>query len=108
MATFSSLPTEMKANVFAFIRQAPHRAVVSRVSCEWRDIMAPTLWESLKVKTTTASSDKLVSLLHLQNGILPHIRALNITCDLEEFGSDPHPGFEAMVQPFISALDFES
>jgi hypothetical protein len=104
MATFSSLPTEMKANIFAFIRQDPHRAIMCVVSREWRDIMAPTLWESLKVKTTTASSDKLVPLLQPQNGILPHIRALYVTCDLEECGANPRPEFEVIVQLIVSAL----
>jgi hypothetical protein len=71
---------------------------------EWRDIMAPTLWELLKVKTTTASSDKLVSLLHLQNGILPHVQALYITCELGEITADSRPEFEAIVQLIVTAL----
>jgi len=38
-ATFSDLPTEMKAAIFANIHQNPHRKAVCLASREWRDIM---------------------------------------------------------------------
>jgi hypothetical protein len=40
-SNFTTLPPELKAEVFTWIRTKPERAVVCLVSRGWRDIMAP-------------------------------------------------------------------
>ncbi|CAN9381737.1 unnamed protein product [Alternaria alternata] len=77
-ATFSDLPPEMVSNVFAFVRQQADQGAICLVSRVWRDLMAPMMWEKLKMNLSTASPRSIATLLHPCSDILSHVRDLNI------------------------------
>jgi hypothetical protein len=78
------LPTELKANIFAFIRTSEDRGAVCLVNSEGRAFMNSTLWKRL-VSTFERSTRNLTSLLQPDSGILPHTRELYIIDSRVEF-----------------------
>lgn len=78
-ASFSSLPVEMKTNVFAFIRKKkPTKAAVCLVSHEWRDVMAPMAFSNLTIARGDITAEMLSTLLEPGNGVIPHVKSLYI------------------------------
>ena len=102
--TFSNLPTEMKLNVFAFIRNDSDQANVCLVSREWRSLMAPILWETLIISTDTLCSDQLATLLHPNNGVLRNVRHLHMASSDSTDITACEPRLEALMQLLIGAL----
>jgi hypothetical protein len=74
MATFSDLSTQLKVHVFSFIDLARDKAAVCLVSHNWRDIMAPVLWESLDLNCDSLSTTKLRTLMYPNGGVIRHVR----------------------------------
>ncbi|KAG9194997.1 hypothetical protein G6011_00117 [Alternaria panax] len=104
-ATFSDLPTEMKANVFGYLRQNHDKRAVCLVSRTWKDIMAPMLWEVFKLRAASSLPGDLAYLLSPSNGVLAHVRTLSIHTDpgcINVF--DTFPDFRIAVQLIIGAL----
>jgi hypothetical protein len=104
-ATFSDLPTEMKATVFAYIRQNTHRSAVCLVSRQCRDVMRPILWKTLYLKAATKSPGQLACLLSPDNGVLAHVRYIDILADAKSDSVlNSSPEFGAAVELIIGAL----
>jgi hypothetical protein len=105
VATFSDLPTEIKATVFAYIRQNTHRSAVCLVSRHCRDVMRPLLWKTLSLKAATKSPGQLACLLSSDNGVLAHVRYIDILADAKS-GSvfNPSPEFGPAVELIVGAL----
>ena len=82
MATFSDLPTEMKAAVFAYIRPNRYRRAVCLVSREFRDVMGPLLWKTLRLRAATTLPGDLASLLSADNGVIAHVRFIDIDTEM--------------------------
>lgn len=101
MPTFSELPTETKLNVFAFIRNNNDRARSCLVSRDWLTCMAPIIWETLEVKSNTATAENLAAILHLESNIIKNIRYINIKPSRQE---KLFFELEAVAQIIISAL----
>ena len=105
MATFSDLPTEMKAAVFAYIRQNRHRRAVCLVSREFRDVMSPLLWKTLKLREATTLPGDLASLLSADNRVLAHVRIIDIYTEMKgDVDFDPNSEFGLVVRLIIGAL----
>jgi hypothetical protein len=81
-ATFSNLPTEMKATIFGYVRQNDHRKSACLVSRGWRDIMAPILWERFTLRIGTTLPGELSCLLNPDNGVLAYVYSIDIRTDL--------------------------
>jgi hypothetical protein len=80
-ASFSSLPVEMKANIFAFIRAKATKVAVCLVNHEWRDIMAPMAFENLTIVETHITPEMLNTILEPGNGLIPHVKSLYLGYD---------------------------
>ncbi|KAF2826081.1 hypothetical protein CC86DRAFT_466873 [Ophiobolus disseminans] len=72
VTTFSTLPTELKLNVFDFVRNPNDRARICLVNQEWWYLMGPVLWKRLNNSFDTLTSDALGALLQPDNGVLRH------------------------------------
>jgi hypothetical protein len=93
----------MKANVFAYIRKKSYQAAVCLVSREWKDFMAPMLWEEIELEPET-SPIRLATILKPRNGTTPHIRRIFVLYSYVGMGSQCPPAFETVIQLFIGAL----
>jgi hypothetical protein len=102
--SFSALPTELKANVFAFIRTRLDQRAVCLVNKEWRVIMAPLLWETLASTFQPTSAMSLIALLQRNSGILSHVRQLRVCSDMSTLRTDCDWSTEAVLRSIISAL----
>ncbi|CAN9382410.1 unnamed protein product [Alternaria alternata] len=114
-ATFSDLPTEIKATVFGYLRRNIHKRSACLVSRGWRDIMAPILWEHLTLRIATTLPGELACLLNPNNGVLTHVRSIDIFAGLDgtaEFEMDSKFGvafqliFGALQNNCLSKLRF--
>ena len=77
-AFFDNLPTEMKVNVFAFVRTKADQKAVCLVSNEWNALMAPMLWDILASQFRPTSTMSLTTLLRPGNNILPHVKKIYV------------------------------
>ncbi|KAF2676220.1 hypothetical protein K458DRAFT_437389 [Lentithecium fluviatile CBS 122367] len=75
---FSSLPTELKTKIFAFMRSLPDRKAVSLVNHQCRAIIAPALFETFMTDLQPTTTKTLDALLHPDSWILPQIRHLHL------------------------------
>ncbi|OWY56808.1 hypothetical protein AALT_g10759 [Alternaria alternata] len=114
-ATFSDLPTEMKATIFGYLRQNDHKTSACLVSRGWRDIMAPILWEHLTLEIATTLPGELACLLNPNDGVLAHVRSIDIRPGLDdpeefelnsEFGIAFRLIFGALQKNCLSTLRF--
>ncbi|CAN9226194.1 hypothetical protein CC77DRAFT_1100163 [Alternaria alternata] len=114
-ATFSDLPTEMKATIFGYLRQNDHKKSACLVSRGWRDIMAPILWEHLTLEIATTLPGELACLLNPNDGVLAHVRSIDIRPGLDdpeefelnsEFGIAFRLIFGALQKNCLSTLRF--
>ncbi|KAI4645452.1 uncharacterized protein J4E78_009362 [Alternaria triticimaculans] len=77
-SSFSSLPVEMKANIFASIRDKATNAAVRLVNHEWRDIITPMSFSNLTIVSDNVTPEMLNTLLEPGNGVIPHVKSLYI------------------------------
>ncbi|KAH8623161.1 hypothetical protein IG631_22318 [Alternaria alternata] len=114
-ATFSDLPTEIKATVFGYLRRNDHKKSACLVSRSWRDLMAPFLWGFLALRNATTLPGELACLLNPNNGVLAHVRSINVIAALDgtaEFEMDSEFGvalrliFGALQKNCLSTLRF--
>ncbi|CAN9358381.1 unnamed protein product [Alternaria alternata] len=94
-ATFSDLPTEMKATIFGYLQRNDHKKSACLVSRSWRDIMAPILWEHLTLRVAPTLPGELACLLNPNDGVLTHVRSIDIRAGLDgtaEFEMDSEFG----------------
>ncbi|CAN9370735.1 unnamed protein product [Alternaria sp. RS040] len=115
-ATFSDLPTEIKATVFGYLRRNDHKKSACLVSRSWRDIMAPILWKHLTLRVATTLAGELAFLLNPNNGILAHVRSIDIRAGRDgttELVMDSELGvafqfiFGALQKNCLSTLEFD-
>jgi hypothetical protein len=104
MATFSILSTEMKAHIFSFIRLELDQATVCLVSHEWREIMAPLLWESLTFEYQSISTAKFITLIRPDSGIIRHVRRIFIDYDPESLDDSIPQHIQAAIELIINTL----
>jgi hypothetical protein len=114
-ATFSDLPTEMKATIFGYLQRNDHKKSACLVSRSWRDVMAPILWEHLTLRVATTLPWELACLLNPNDGVLAHVRSIDIlegldgTAEVEmdsEFGVAFQFIFGALQKNCLSTLRF--
>ncbi|KAH8623157.1 hypothetical protein IG631_22314 [Alternaria alternata] len=103
ISNFTTLPPELKAAVFTWIRTKLERAVVCLISRGWRDIMAPIVWKELTLDPKTISTTKLTTLMLPNSSILSHVRQL--IADWESWwNEDLSHDFHAAVQVVIATI----
>ncbi|KAF7678914.1 hypothetical protein GT037_002662 [Alternaria burnsii] len=114
-ATFSDLPTEIKATIFGHLRRNDHKKSACLVSRSWRDIMAPILWKHLILRVATTLPGELACLLNPNNGVLTHVCSVDIFAGRDgttEFVMDSEFGvafqfiFGALQKNCLSTLRF--
>jgi hypothetical protein len=114
-ATFSDLPTEMKATIFGYLQRNDHKKSACLVSRSWRDVMAPILWEHLTLRVATTLPWELACLLNPNDGVLAHVRSIDIRPGLDdpeefelnsEFGIAFRLIFGALQKNCLSTLRF--
>ncbi|KAI4638278.1 hypothetical protein J4E93_010277 [Alternaria ventricosa] len=77
-ASFSSLPAEMKTNIFACVRDKATNAAVRLVNHEWRDIITPMAFSNLTIASDNFTPEMLNTLLEPGNGVIPHVKSIYI------------------------------
>ncbi|KAI4908687.1 hypothetical protein J4E90_008419 [Alternaria incomplexa] len=77
-ASFSSLPAEMKTNIFASVRDKVTNAAVRLVNHEWRDIITPMAFSNLTIASDNFTPEMLNTLLEPGNGVIPHVKSIYI------------------------------
>jgi hypothetical protein len=107
MATYESLPTELKMNVFAYVLRPTDQANICLVSREFRSMMGPLLWEKLTLNVRMATFDRVLTLLHPSNGVLRNVRHLYVSDTLEMTVGKCSSSLETILQLFIGALPRE-
>ncbi|CAI9631116.1 unnamed protein product [Alternaria burnsii] len=114
-ATFSDLPTEMKATIFGYLQRNDHKKSACLVSRSWRNMMAPILWEHLTLRVATTLPGELACLLNPNDGVLAHVRSIDIRPGLDglekfelnsEFGIAFRLIFGALQKNCLSTLRF--
>jgi hypothetical protein len=103
-ASFSNLPTEMKVNVFAFIRTKLDQRAVCLVSREWRALMVPMLWEALTSTFQPTPSKSMAALLQPQSGILPHVKRVNVKSGRSPTAAVCESNIQATLRCLFTAL----
>jgi len=106
--TFSNLPTEIKLNVFAFVRSRNDQARECLVNRNWLACMAPLLWKILEMNSTTATADNLAAILHSGNNVIKNIQYIDICEPLYQSLDRCCPELEAVVQIIVTALPLNS
>jgi hypothetical protein len=101
---FCNLPTEMKVNVFAFIRTKTDKRVVCLVSREWRALMVPMLWETLASTFRPTPSKSLAALLQPHSGILPHVKRVHVRSGNSPIAAVCDSNVKATLQCLSTAL----
>ena len=108
---FATLPTEMAANVVAYIRDTASMCSICLVSREWRDIMAPSLFRTLYTSVRPRSAHGMTALIHPSSEILKHVRELIIsttaTGDKQHSNDDLHLLLAAIPRDQLLCFTYE-
>ncbi|KAI4608332.1 hypothetical protein J4E83_009134 [Alternaria metachromatica] len=78
LENFSSLPAEMKTNIFASVRDKATNAAVRLVNHEWRDIITPMAFSNLTIASNNITPEMLNTILEPGNGVIPHVKSIYI------------------------------
>jgi hypothetical protein len=104
VVSLRGLPTELKDNIFAFIRTKADKRTVCLVNKEWNALMAPSLWEILESTFEPSPARSLDVLLQPKSGILPHVIQIYVRRGISGGRTGWHESLEATSTSLIDAI----